>query len=366
MNCSRFARWGVGLVALSFASVSLGENRWGLQSGTVELQSADKLTFGPEGVLFIGDAKAATVYGVATGDLTKSGGSHFTVKDVDSIIAKALQADSVTISDMATNPLSGTTYFAVQAKRGDKLSPAIARVDSKGTASAVDLSKIEFAKSTLPNPPEDKLVESRRGPRNARMESITDLAYADGRLIISGTSIKGANVWEVPLPFADAGQGTPIEIYHTAHDRVEDNAVVRAFIPITIDGQPSVLAGFTCTPLVKFSLSSIQGGNKVRGETVAELGNRNQPLDMFQYSKGGKDYLLIANSARGVMKVKLENVGTAENLTKAVKDGGTAGLGFDSVKELENIVQLDRLDAQHGVVLQKVDTSYTLRSIELP
>ncbi len=39
------------------------------------------------------------------------------------------------------------------------------------------------------------------------------------------------------------------------------------------------------------------------GTTIAELGNRNRPTDMIVYSKDGKDYLLIANTSRGVMKV---------------------------------------------------------------
>jgi hypothetical protein len=36
------------------------------------------------------------------------------------------------------------------------------------------------------------------------------------------------------------------------------------------------------------------------GTTIAELGNRNRPTDMIVYRKGGKDYLLIANTSRGV------------------------------------------------------------------
>jgi hypothetical protein len=34
----------------------------------------------------------------------------------------------------------------------------------------------------------------------------------------------------------------------------------------------------------------------------------NRPLDIVAYEKEGKSYLLIANSARGVMKVSTENI----------------------------------------------------------
>ncbi len=79
-----------------------------------------------------------------------------------------------------------------------------------------------------------------------------------------------------------------------------------------IGGKPNVLAAYTCTPLVKFPLSDLKPGSKVRGTTVAELGNHNRPLDMIVYSKGGKDYLLMANSRRGVMKVDVANIDKTE------------------------------------------------------
>ncbi len=40
----------------------------GLEPGTPEMKSATVLAFGPEDILFVGDAKAATVFAIATGD----------------------------------------------------------------------------------------------------------------------------------------------------------------------------------------------------------------------------------------------------------------------------------------------------------
>jgi len=57
--------------------------------------------------------------------------------------------------------------------------------------------------------------------------------------------------------------------------------------------------------VVRIPMSSLKAGEKVNGVTVAELGNGNRPLDMIVYTKGGKDYLLMANNKRGVMKVDL-------------------------------------------------------------
>ena len=68
-------------------------------------------------------------------------------------------------------------------------------------------------------------------------------------------------------------------------------------MPFNVGGEPQILAAYTCTPLVTFPVSSLKAGKKVRGKTVAELGNRNQPLDMIVYEKGGKQYLLLSNIA---------------------------------------------------------------------
>jgi len=46
---------------------------------------------------------------------------------------------------------------------------------------------------------------------------------------------------------------------------------------------------YTCTPLVQFAIPDLKPGAKVKGKTIAELGNRNRPLDMIDYQKDGKD-----------------------------------------------------------------------------
>ena len=93
-----------------------------------------------------------------------------------------------------------------------------------------------------------------------------------------------------------------IEIYHAP---MAGSKTTRPFVPSCRCHQwrPSLLAGFTCSPLVRFPIQGVESGKKVRGTTIAELGNRNRPLDMIVYEKEGKSYVLMANSARGVMKV---------------------------------------------------------------
>src|SRR4029078_12277440 len=130
---------------------------------------------------------------------------------------------------------------------------------------------------------------------------------------------------------------------------------VRTFAVFEVKGQPNVLAAYTCKPLVRFPLSDLKPGSKIKGTTIAELGNRNRPLDMIVYKKEGKDYLLMANSARGVMKVDVQKIDSTDGITAPVKGGGTAGLTYDTIKDLKGVVQLDKLDKDHALLLVQSD-----------
>jgi len=167
------------------------------------------------------------------------------------------------------------------------------------------------------------------------------------------------------FPFAAVDKGTSVEIYHGAHGKLETNSPVRTLAVFDVGGQPNVLAAYTCTPLVKFPLSDLKPGSKVKGTTVAELGNRNRPLDMIVYNKDGKDYLLLANSSRGVMKVNVETIDKTEGISSRI--AGTAGLPYDTLADLKGVMQLDKLGKDKALILVQSDSGgLNLKAIQLP
>ena len=88
---------------------------------------------------------------------------------------------------------------------------------------------------------------------------------------------------------------------------------------------------------------------------------------MISYQKDGKTYLLMSNSARGVMKISTDNITRNDGLTSPVKDGNTAGQSFETIKELDGVVQLDRLnDTQAVVLVQSGPGNLDLRTVALP
>jgi hypothetical protein len=140
---------------------------------------------------------------------------------------------------------------------------------------------------------------------------------------------------------------------------------VRTFTTYDINGETNVLAAYTCTPLVKIPVSQLQPGSKVKGVTVAELGNRNQPIDMVIYQKDGKDYILIANSSRGVMKVRTEGINKPEGITQPIRD--KAGLQYETIEQLKGTQQLAQLNKEQALVLRRAESgSLNLESVALP
>jgi hypothetical protein len=349
-------------------------NPLGLEPQPINLESSGPLAFGPQSLLFVGDPKAAFVYAIDTKEAIGSSTAaddwaNVKVDDLREALAAAAgsgtSAGDVQLVDLALDPEAGNLIASVTI--GDQ--SRLFQVTSDGKAKALSLDKVLASKVALPDPPADKVTGEGRRASNKRMESITDLAYAEGRVLVSGlTGQEGAStVLAFDFPFRDTSVGTDLEIYHGAHGRVEETAAVRSFIPMTINGKPSLLAGFTCTPLVQFSLDELQSGAKVRGKTVAELGNRNKPLDMVAYEKDGQPYLLVANSARGVMKVDVSNIASQQEITEPVPNGGTKGLPFNTIDSLQGVTQLAKVDNAHCLVVSELPSKrLQLTAITMP
>jgi hypothetical protein len=355
-------RFTIVLLAAVWATIvptlSAAEAPAGLTRGKPELKSAGALAFGPPGVLFIGDAQAAAIVAVDTGDREAAGTGRPQVEGLDEKIAGLLgvEARELLINGLAVNPISGNTYLSVSRGRAADAAPAILRVDRAGKVSEFALNDVPFARAQLTKPVEGK----------SRQEAITHLGFAQGRLLVAGLSSEefSSKLRSLPYPFGGEEKATSVEIFHGAHGKFETASPVRTFAPYEIDGKANILAAYTCTPLVRFPLDDLKPGAKVRGTTVAELGNRNRPLDMVVYQKGGKDFALIANNARGVIKVALDGIAAQEGITSRVAD--KAGLTYETIEGLKGVEHLDRFGKDHAVLLVRSPSGVTLTTIDLP
>jgi hypothetical protein len=366
------------LVAVAFASASLaGEVTDGMKKGSPQLKQAGAMTFGPDGVLFVADGPNSTVYAIATGDTKPAGAKFKSIAKVDEVVGGLLgtTGKDVTINDMKVNPASGNVYLSVARGKGPDAMPAIVKVEADGKAGEFPLKDVMFSSVKLNN-----------ASKNAKNpNTITALAFMKGELYVAGMTTQEweSNLKAIPFPFTESvTPGAGVQIYHGAHGRYETQAPIQTFMAYDIAGQTHLLASYTCTPLVKFPVSEIKKGEKVKGTTVAELGNMNRPLHIIAYRKDGKDYALIANSSRGVMKVNLDGVDKVESISAPVRGaqaeknadaattkltgGATAGLKYEVLKDLDGTVQLDKLSDGMAVVVRQTKDGLALEAVALP
>jgi hypothetical protein len=341
----------------------------GMKEGTPTLKSAGPLAFGPEGILFVADTKGAAVVAIATGDTKASGAKAVKVEGINQKVAGLLgaTADTILINDMVVNPASRNVYLAVSRGRGPEATPVLVRVKSGGELEVVSLDKVKFSRGELPDAPVDGVVGQGNRQSNPRQESITDVAFFQDRVLVAGMANEefASTLRAIPFPFQTVANGTSVEIYHGAHGKFETRSPVRTFVPFKIGNEPHLLAAYQCTPLVQFPIKELKPGAKIKGKTIAELGNRNRPLDMIVYQKDGKDFLLLANSSRGIMKISTDSIENAESITERVAD--KKGTPYETIESWKGVDQLDLLDAQNAVVVRRGEAgSLNLESLALP
>ncbi|HEV7767063.1 MAG TPA: hypothetical protein VGQ76_18830 [Thermoanaerobaculia bacterium] len=321
-----------------------------------DLKAAETLAFGPDNVLFIGDSQSASVFAVDVKDTAKDTASEpLNVPGIDAKIASLLgtTADAIVINDLAVHPASQNVYLAVSRGRGNDARPVLLRVTRKGEFQEVALAGVPFSKVSIANAPEPG-SKTTWGADKRRM-TITDLAFVDGELLIAGLSNTefASTLRRAAYPFKDALAINTLEIYHTSHDRYETYSPIESFLPLTISGRPSLLAGYGCAPIASFALADLKTKQHLRGTTLAELGGGNRPLDMVSFTKEGQRRVLIANSNRTLMSMSATDIEKAKPMTTAVDAAYvSAGVPYVSIAQV-GITQLDNLNDGFVVVVQR-------------
>lgn len=328
-------------------------NPYGLNKGPAHIQSISAIAFGPDGILFIGDSKSGNVVAIDTKDKTATEKAvAVEIKNIDQKIAAALGTEpkNIQIKDIAVNPVSKKIYCAVHNADG---TPVLLTIEAD-KIQAINLREISHSAISIANFPGEDAKD--RGGRPLREQSISDLSYADGSVLLSGLSNQefGSTFRKIAFPFSDKQEQSSLEIYHAAHGRYETNAPIRTFTTAELNGKKYLVASYTCTPLVLFPLDDLKPGKHVKGRTVGEFGAGNSPIDMVTLKKDGNSYLFMANSSRPVMRISYKNIETYEGtLTEPIKESyATAGVSFINLPTV-NVLQMDKLDDTQVVVLQR-------------
>ena len=372
-------------LTLAASGIPSAANSTATMGVTPVFKHIGKLAFGPDDVIFAADGQDVSITAMHLAEQMASGVSG--TKDIPGIDQKiaallGIDASKLLITDMVVDPKTRNTYLSAMRGLGADAMPALLRVDGAGTIEVISLDQVKYSRIGVPNPPpaETPLVLSDGrsipvpnypdgvDPQGLMgVQTITHMAFVDGQLYVSGLSNEefASKMRVIPYPFKTADEGTSVEIYHGAHGAWETRAPVYTFVPYDIEDEKHLIAGYLCTPLVKFPVEKLLDGQKMVGTTIAELGNRNRPLDMVVYNKDGKDYLLMSNTSRGVMKISTEGFDSQKPITERV--GDTAGVPYETIATMTGVEQLDLLDDMHTVILARTDSgALNLTKVPLP
>lgn len=359
----RYAFWILALVlALALTVLSQGSpSTGGMARGNLEMQSVGALTFAPEGTLFLGDSHARSVIAVELED-DKGEPRALNLEGLDRKVASLLGTtrERVRIHDLAISPISHAAYLTVS--RGETSSgssikgmlrsgrtPHLIRVSGGGEITEVDLENQRFSRAEM----KDSRPEgtTRRG-HDARSWNIMEMAFVDDTLYVSGMSNEewSSKLRRIPYPFGSgAKKSNGLRIFHTAHGRYETDAPARVFAPYEQGGERRIFAGFSCTPLVDFSIAEMDESEKVRGQTIAELGAGNHVLDMITVVRKGKTHFLLANHLHPFMVLDLEDFAGAPDLTRPTRRAGIDRTPLSA----KGVIRLANLDPEHVAMLQE-------------
>lgn len=328
----------------------------GLRRGAAPVQTLGAMTFAPNGTLFIADNRAAALHAFDPGDKgSATFGDRFLSRDVDQKVAALLGTtkDRIRFHDMAVHPQSKNIYLTVSRLDGTASQPALVRVKGPEQLEIVNLDDIKFATTPIPGAPSRDANTAWGQPQWTL--SVTDLAFVDGEVLVAGLSNEqfASALRRVPFPFGKTGGLTTVEIYHTSHDKWETASPIEAFLPITIGGTPMIVAGYGCSPIATFQRSELASSKHLRGKTVAELGGGNRPIDIVSYTNKGKEWILIANSHRTLMRLDPTAIAAAPAMTTPVSQAyEAAGVSYLSVSSA-GVMQIDDFDADMMVSLQR-------------
>lgn len=337
-------------------------------------ESATVLEFADERTLFVADPEAAQIraYTLAYPPLVKDPRTPqtFNVTDVEGRIVDAMGVKNATITyhDLAVHPTTQDAYLSVTARRGKRVASGVVTVTAKGDVARLKLADMEHTSVTLSDVVSDEVTFWRDIP--ASTIAVTDMDYADGQLFVSGTSTGefASTLRVIPFPFDGAGSTTSVEIYHAAHGQNETRAPIRSMAVVDLDGEPTIVAAYTCTPLVTIPVSALQDGAHVVGKTIAELGYGNLPLEVLSFTAYNMEQqpepmVLVVNrdmDADLITAPDLAAAAKADGLSEPIPYLG-ASLGVKtSAMPMAGVMQADDQDAQFLLTLKRDQATGTV------
>jgi len=349
----------LAIVSNSFANDS-DNLKDGFTIGTPVIKSIQAIAFGPENILFIGDNTGSMVYAIEIIDKKNTSKINFNIDNITAKIGAVMGASAkdIKILDMAVNPLSNNVFFAVSRENRGTTKSALFKLGDTGLQE-FSLEQVNYSEKKIENAP---ATSSKFWGQPSKTYTVTDLHYVNGEIIISGLSNEefSSGLRRVPFPFDDAMVTTNVQAYHVSHSANETNAPIYRFLPVKLQNQWTIVAGYMCTPLVTFKLNELDGNNKLIGKTIAEIGAGNAPTGIISYTYNNEEYVLVGNNRYSLTKFTGKDIFNAKAIQSPSRQRGIKRetIKIGSVAHLadfgENVLVITRSSDKKVYTLKKL------------
>ena len=331
------------------------------------LSSAGALAFDTGNTLFVGDAKAGLVHAFDLTDAltdqadyqlgraqTFEGRTIFNNLDVEIAALLGVEAADIAINDMVVHKPTKQIFLSVHRGHGPNADAVVIAVND-GVLELVDLASAEHSSMSVGPVPTAETLEFGQ-PLNTL--AITDIDYYNGELFVAGVSNEefSSKLRRIPFPFTNEISTSSIEIWHAVHAQYETRAPIITQTIAELDGKPTLIAIYACTPIVRIPLAELTDGAEVRGTMIGEMGFGNTPLDIVPYVNGwdGTSNVVVTNTNRSAASINLEAIASADAMPH--------GEGVQNVFSVEGVYQfplpmsgtlhLDTLDETYALVVR--------------
>lgn len=348
------------------------------------LSSAGALAFDNGNTLFVGDGKAGLVHAFDLGDLlvdqagyqlgraqTFEGRTIFDNLNTEIAGLLGVEAKDVVINDMVVHKPSKQVLMSVHRGNGPDAEAVIIAVNN-GTLELMDLSKAEHSSMSVGPVPTTETLEFGQSHNTL---AITDIDYYKGELLVAGLSNEefSSKLRRIPFPFANEISTSSIEIWHAVHAQYETRAPIISQTITELNGEPTLIAVYACTPIVRIPLAELTDGAEVRGTMIGEMGFGNTPLDIVPYVNAwdGSSNVVVTNTNRSAVSLNLEAVASAEAMPHGEGGGNVfavAGVAQYALP-MSGTQHLDTLDETWAVVVRAVPedpTNLQLHTLPMP
>lgn len=331
------------------------------------LSSAGALAFDTGNTLFVGDAKAGLVHAFDLTDAltdqadyqlgraqTFEGRTIFNNLDVEIAALLGVEAADIAINDMVVHKPTKQIFLSVHRGHGPDAEAVVIAVNN-GALELVDLASADHSSMSVGPVPTAETLEFGQ-PLNTL--AITDIDYYNGELFVAGVSNEefSSKLRRIPFPFTNEISTSSIEIWHAVHAQYETRAPIITQTIADLDGEPTLIAIYACTPIVRIPLAELTDGAEVRGTMIGEMGFGNTPLDIVPYVNGwdGTSNVVVTNTNRSAASINLEAIASADAMPH--------GDGVQNVFSVEGVYQfslpmsgtlhLDTLDETFALVVR--------------